>query len=414
MLGAMQTEDKIVRVMTLLESRAGLCPDVLGRGTVERALKHIADEDGTSSSAVTAQLLSGNNDFWKRLIEQVVIPETWFLRHPQAFSCLSEHVRAKYLDTERPIRVLSCPCATGEESYSIAIALIELGMARDRICIDAMDISQVSIDAAKAAVFTSRSLREAASEFILRYAVQQAEIFQIAPEIRSLVHFRAHNIVDGPMNEMAGHYEVIFCRNLLIYLNENARKRLVEKLHLSLTEGGLLFIGSAENDLVSSPHFTKLPHSQAFAYLKKPTTGKQPARRHNSKYVAPADTTVQAPPLNAVPKLEKPLPSFEAVRQLADRGLLENSAKMCQVLLDQNPLDSALHFLLGEISEAARNFEESEKHFERVVYLDPDHYEALMHLSLSRARRGDVKGSQRLRERARRAAEKAEYDPERS
>jgi chemotaxis protein methyltransferase WspC len=102
-----------------------------------------------------------------------------------------------------------------------------------------------------------------------------------------------------------------------------------------------------------------------------------------------------------------PPTALELVRHLADRGLLEQSSEMCRELLLRNPLDPSLHFLLGEISEAAGRSEESEKHFERALYSDPNHYESLIHLSHLRARKGDPKSSEYYLKRARRAALKA-------
>jgi chemotaxis protein methyltransferase WspC len=412
MLVVMRIDDgTIVEILALLEARAGLCPEVLGRSTVQRALTHIAGENGISISTVTAQLLSGDIGRWNNLVEYLVVPETWFLRHPQAFSCLADHVRARYLGSQRAIRILSCPCATGEEAYSIAITLCELGMKGEKIRIDAMDISELAITAARAAIFTSRSLREQGSECILRYADQRPGGFQIGAGIRSLVHFHCHNIIGGPINDMAGHYDVIFCRNLLIYLNDKARHRLVETLRLSLIDEGMVFVGSAENDLISSPHFTKVPHPQAFAYLKHAKSATLPVRESHSKHLRSGKKPIAQPRYSNAPEMEVPgrPPTLQLVRQYADRGLLEESSRICRILLEQNPFDPAVHFLLGEIDEAAGNSQESEKHFERAIYFDPGHYEALMHLSLSRARQGDLAGSERYRDRARRAAERAKH-----
>jgi chemotaxis protein methyltransferase WspC len=401
----------IAEVMALLESRVGLCPEVLGRGTVERALRRLAGENGSSISAVSAQLLSGDAEGWNRLVEYVVVPETWFLRHPQAFTCLADHVRANYLATQRAITILSCPCATGEEAYSIAITLRELGMSGEKVRIDAMDISEFAIAAAKTAIFTPRSLREQGSEVILRYSDRRTGAFQIKADIRALVHFRQHNLMEGPTNDMAARYDVIFCRNLLIYLNERARQQLVETLRLSLIDKGIVFVGSAENDLISSPYFTKVPHAQAFAYLKHAKSTTLPVRKSHPKRRQPSKRPVAQQPHRNTPEVDAPagLPSLQLVRQYADEGLLEESSRMCRVLLEQNPLDPAIHFLLGEIDEAAGNSQESEKHFERAIYFDPEHYQALIHLSLSRARQGDLAGSQRYRDRARRVAERSKH-----
>jgi chemotaxis protein methyltransferase WspC len=395
-------------VMSLLEARLGLCPEVFGRAVVERALKRIAQKDFSATlPAFSGKLASGDYAAWRDVIEQVMVAETWFLRYPQAFACLTQYACSGIWTPQKPLRILSFPCATGEEPYSIGVTLLEAGLDPEQIRIDAFDVCQHSVQRAKCGIFTSNSLRESGSEAILKYATKTSSSFRLSAKVRSLVQFGELNILDDALRQWPHSYDAIFCRNLLIYLTAKARDQIIKDLRLALRDDGLLFVGNAELDLFARAGFSRVSHAHAFVCRK--AWVRRRIATPDFRFAAPASGEEIFRSL-CVPGGDedhmKSAPSLIAARQLADRGLLEESARMCGLLLEEDALNSRVHFLLGEISEAAGREEESQKHFDRALYLDPQHYESLMHMSLACARKGDKERSQSFFERARREDQK--------
>ncbi len=345
---------------------------------------------------------------FQELVEWLVIPETWFFRHREAFNLLRHHIKSEWLPHHRSkmLRVLSLPCSTGEEAYSLAITLLEAGLAPQQFQIDGMDISHQALQKARFATYSHNSFRERDLPAKKRFFHPVPEGGQICQFLRDRVNFSQRNLL-APWLPLPAPYDIIFCRHLLIYLDSPARTQAIELLSRLLCDRGLLFVGAAETSAIVSPRLHHVPFPSAFAFQKgdnqdKPLTAQAPV---SSNVTARIRATVanNVKPGNSFGLL---LPSKSSLladaRQLADRAQFSEATARCWQCLERYPTDEAAHLLLGEIYQAQGECDRAEQCYQKVLYLNPDDDQALTHLALLKESRGDIVGANLIKQRIQR------------
>ncbi|SFV17486.1 CheR family methyltransferase [Pseudoduganella namucuonensis] len=387
------------------------------------------------------------------LVELVVVPESWLFRDAQAFYTAVEFVKARLAASARPVRILSVPCAGGEEPYSMAMALGDAGVAPQCYTIDAYDLSPACVARARAGVYGRNAFRAHDLGFRDRHFTRVGEEdYQISMEIRARVRFSQGNLLTLETGARPNYYDVIFCRNLLIYFDKPTTAAAIARLSALLADDGVLFAGYAEVPSFTQHGYTPLPQRQAFglrkdaepppaAYAALPTPGPAPvAAAVKGKAVAPAPVSKgagltrgpagapgpaapgarpaagaqdgraaarKAAPASAPSSAPSPArPAAGALlsqaRALADRGQDKEAAAACQAALASVPDSAEAYFILGMLSEHARQPVQAEEHWRRCIYLQPDHYDALCHLALLAEQHGDDDAASTLKARAKR------------
>jgi chemotaxis protein methyltransferase WspC len=436
-------------VTQLLSERLGLSAELLGFVVVQRALDLVIGKPGPEDRAERiAHLLQGKGEAWEMLVDEVVVPETWFFRDRKPFQLLASHVTGKWLPANPtgPFRVLCIPCASGEEPYSVAMTLLDAGLEADQIRIDAGEVSERALARARRAVYGRNSFREKPGPFGERYLLRCPQGRRVSEEVAALVRFEKANLLDLSAYRQRAPYNAVFCRNALIYLEDSARREIIASLRDLLHEDGLLFTGHSELMPFLEAGFKQVDYPQSFACRKvapvphaagpagaptsrgatPPETEGLPPRRESSfghcRITAEAAATIHqarqqhriAPaharwPLS-VPQAAAPPPGIEEAGQLADRGELGAASAICQRLLAEGTQDPDVYALLGVISESGSRLEAAEDLFRKALFLDPHHYQSLVHMSLLCERHGDINGSRLYRTRAGRALLQQEGD----
>ena len=418
----------VSEIELLLQSAMGLQVDTIGRSSLERAVHRRMKALNLHEPVAYVQRLKQASAELNELIEEVVIPETWFFRDTQPFEALLQHLADREWQ-RRPdvyLRLLSAPCATGEEPYSLAIALLRAGWSPDRFQIFAMDISTRALARAQKAEYTDHSFRGQDNDFKKRYFTRIGTSFVryvLNRDIRQQVIFQHGNLLDPTFMAGLGLFDILFCRNVLIYLGARAREQAIDTLHRMLAPDGLLLVGHAETALFHDHRFEPAPYPRAFAFYKnnKPLPGRP-------EQAAPAENTGKTtgrrpaaaravPPLAASPRPlprrapAAPRPSailgstppdedlLSRAQQLADQGKLAEAAGLCETFLRQKGPASRAYFLLGVTRDADGDPEEAAKMFRKAVYLQPDHTEALVYLALLAQRAGNRDEAIALRQR---------------
>ncbi|PYJ06965.1 MAG: hypothetical protein DME25_05020 [Verrucomicrobia bacterium] len=200
---------------------------------------------------------------------------TRFFRDREPFAALSRMVVEKWLPTHAlgPLRLLSIPCGCGEEPYSLAMALLDAGLAAHRFCIDAVESNAGALERARRAVYGQDSFGAEDLGFRDRYFERTGEGFVLQAAVRSAVHFYQGNLLDE--DSLAGHasYDFIFCRNLLIDLDRPTQRQALEKIHRLLAPSGALFVGPGEQGLVLEHGLVSATIAMAFAYVNATQAG---------------------------------------------------------------------------------------------------------------------------------------------
>jgi chemotaxis protein methyltransferase WspC len=324
------------------------------------------------------------------------------------------------------LRLLSVGCATGEEPYSMAIAAAHAGWPPDRLVVDAVDRVANRLATAREARYARRSLRSDAPTWSRPWLRVRDDEVTVSPRIVASVRWIKANVLADRDPLTPNRYQVICCRNLLIYLHEKARAQLVERLSAWLASDGLLLVGHAERLREVRGVFTTIPKPKAFAL------------RHPSPEAVSRRPALPPPPAHPPPTLQQfiqsELPtsdpgspprvveaqrhlveedaaaalttrphSLESLQKMADRGDLDEALRGCDAAIEASSPQPALFALKGNVLLGLDQFERARDMFQKALYLDPQHETSLLQLSIIYRRLGDRRQAKQYARRAARA-----------
>jgi chemotaxis protein methyltransferase CheR len=426
-------------------------------------------ERGAEASETTVgdylRRLDASSADLRALAQQLTVSETYFFRNLEQFQAFGEVAlpdRLTARSSTKQLRLLSAGCASGEEPYSLAILMRERMLDPSwNVTIRAVDLSAPVLKKAALGRYSQWSLRET-PEAQRRWFASDGRDFVLDRSICEAVRFDEKNLsLDDPDLWLTGSYDVIFCRNLLMYFVPEAAQRLVARMTRSLAPDGYLFLGHAETLRGLSQDFHLRHTHGTFYYQRKqtlesvdaapaPTLVQEPLAstadagwtstwletvRHASERiqtltedrpaesvgVQPSNGSRKKPELSvALDLLQKErfadalqllheLP--EDVAQDSDALLLRAvllthsgdvaiAEKVCEVLLGFDELNAGAHYVLALCRENARDLKGASDHAQIATYLDPTFAMAHLHLGLMARRAGDQAASHRELERA--------------
>jgi chemotaxis protein methyltransferase CheR len=337
------------------------------------------------------------------LVGELTIGETYFFRQREQFDALRDTVFPELLDrndASRRIRVWSAGCATGAEAYSLGI-LLDLEL-RDRISgwdisILATDINTEFLARAREARFRSWAFRETPEKVKLRCFERDGESWLLKPEFRRRVSFRQHNLANSEdFRELGGPFDLILCRNVMIYFGPELIRKAAAAFYDALTPGGWLVVGHAELNIETFASFSSV-NLDGVTFYRKPLDGltkhmrevrasrnARPRPELRAEPAAPPRPARRRTPLPppVSPVRSAPIPDVGQVRLLADRGEWSAAAVLGRDLVGAEPLNAPAHFTLGLILEHTTSCEEAERSLRRAIYLDRGFALAHYHLGL--------------------------------
>jgi chemotaxis protein methyltransferase CheR len=206
-----------------------------------------------------------------RLPALVTNNETYFFRETRQFEVLVEHIlpERRAAAPGRPLRLLSAGCSSGEEPYSLAIALHNAGLAPGRAWeIDACDLNPERIARAREAIYDETSLRTCDAEARRRYFTVEGRRYRLKERYRAGLRFFQSNLLAPGFALERGAYDAILCRNLLIYFGDSAFEQLIELFARSLLPGGYLFLGHSESLFDRTTEFVPVIVGGSVVYRK--------------------------------------------------------------------------------------------------------------------------------------------------
>jgi two-component system CheB/CheR fusion protein len=272
------TEDESARLAPIfqrLRSAYGVDFTHYKRTTITRRIERRMMLQRIESLDEYAALIDRDPGEVAALYQDFLIRVTEFFRDPASFDALRQYVfpaLSEGRSTKQPIRIWVPGCATGEEVYSVAIALLEyLGdrLPTPRIQIFGTDVSDPALQRARAGVYHPNLLHEVSSERLERFFVRHNSEYRIVKEVREMCLFARHDVTsDPPFSRL----DLISCRNLLIYLDEVAQRRVLRTFHYALRPEGMLFFGPAES-VALSPGLFEQADSRSRVFRRTPNTG---------------------------------------------------------------------------------------------------------------------------------------------
>jgi len=403
----------------LLKQTMGLDVASVGPALIERAVQTRMEALGLLDQNAYFLSLHGDAAELQELIELVIVPETWFFRDREAIIAVATMARELMMSTpERPIRILSLPCSTGEEPYSIAMGMLEAGMPAARFQIDAIDICNRSLAFATAGIYGRNSFRGKLLAYRDRFFTPQEAHYVLDDAVKKQVRFRYGNLFAADFLALEAPYDFVFCRNVLIYFDRPMQEQAVLVLERLLKEDGAIFVGPAEAGLMLRNTLESAAIPLAFAFRKKrakvkpanvaraslpPLRTAPPAMAH--KTAAVRAPVVRKPVVAAVPPQKNTASQLQQALQLADQGRLNEAADLCAAHLKEHGPSADAFYLQGLISDARGDSAAAIQQYRKAIYLQPAHQEALGHLAALMEMQGDHSGAERIMRRAQRLKE---------
>ncbi len=321
------------KVVILLRSKTGHDFSMYKKNTVYRRIERRMGIHQIVRIAAYVRYLQENPQEVELLFRELLIGVTNFFRDPAAWAHLQEEAIPALLaahPTGRVLRAWSAGCSTGEEAYTLAIAFKEAltkvkPKAGFTLQIFATDLDQDAIDKARQGVYPANIAADVSAERLQRFFVKEGNGYRVGKEIREMVTFATQNVImDPPFTKV----DILICRNLLIYLTPELQKKLLPLFHYSLSPGGVLFLGSAEN--VSA-------HTDLFAPLNLKA---RLFRRRDS--VLPAEPVVFpasfVSALPGAPKESTKLKPAANLQSLADQVLLQHFSPPAVLVNDKGDI----------------------------------------------------------------------------
>ena len=375
----------------LLSQRTGLNAGSLGLNVIERAAGRISESQGKSLTELLSDCRAQPDSF-HNLLAAVMVPESWFFRDRELFSELALFCRRIADTKKRPVRLLSAPCAHGEEPYSMVLALISAGLSPEQVEVVALDIVPEFIEIAKVGIYSSHAFRSDLLPWEQRFFSAVPGGLRIDPAITSRVTFKCLNLVESELEHL-GRFDVIFCRNMLIYLDRPSQDLVIRKLLSILDVEGVLALTPAEAILAANHNVEPALSGRVDVFKSRRSQGAvvgAPVKlteqeRKGSPYLPEAREQVGAEE-----------DSLELAHREANSGRVRAALDVLGRLLRAEPENAGALLMEGVLRELQGDLDSARASYRRVLYLEPNNAEGRMHLASLEQRVGNVARAHRL------------------
>jgi len=435
------TDMELSMVCEVIASRMGLYFPVERWIMLRRNLVLAARELGFQNiNGFIQWLLSSelNKDQIMILASHLTISETYFWREPQVFTALTDFILPELIKSkkkgEKSIRIWSAGCSTGEEPYSIAIALQKtIQKIEDwNITILATDINPKAISKAVSGIYGTYSFRNSPAWLKSRYFRNKEDRqFEIIPEIKQMVTFTCLSLVEMSAISNASTMDIIFCRNVLMYFTSEWVTKISQNLFKTLSEDGWFVVSSSELSSYVFPQFTPVNFPGAILYRKGKNGSKYSCNipsdeipeplpdiaffdhRNEMKVVAKEDLQPSSSvafidrrdKVKVVAK-EEPQPQLKTredilnenkilIRLLADQGHLEEALSLCDEAIASEKLIPGLYLLRASILQELDKSSEAIASLRKAINIDPDYIMGYFTLGNLFIRQGNNKNAER-------------------
>lgn len=228
---------------------------------MKRRLTTLRMKKGYSTFASFFEAMTKDKELFYEFLDRMTINVSEFWRNPNRWEVLEQKFLPDMLRKSRKVKCWSAACSTGEEPYTLAMILAELN-AQDSVVL-ATDIDEGALEKAKKAVYSDRSVRDVPAKYLQKYYRQENLTYHIADSLRKSIRFQKQNLL---VDTFDTGFDLIVCRNVMIYFTEEAKHLLYHKFANALKPGGILFVGSTEQ--IFSPAQYGLESAETFFYRK--------------------------------------------------------------------------------------------------------------------------------------------------
>jgi len=440
---SMATIGEVDRFRTAIEGRLGLRFEDDKTEWLAEVLQERLQRRRMDGDSYLHRLAEGRDiEEWRALGSALTVSESYFFRHREQFEAFAEAALPARLAArarERRLAVLSAGCASGEEPYTLAMLLRQAATAGWQVELTAVDLNPAMIERAQRGRYTAWALRETDAAMRGRWFQPVGTEYQLDAAIRDAVRFDVANLVADDLWRPA-HYDIVFCRNVLMYFAPEQARRVVGHIARALAPGGYLFMGHAETLRGLSREFQLCHTHRSFyyrlgfaeaaetrAFPREPeferglhwmenierASERVRALVTRARSAVPAKRNWDAGPARELMRQERYADALEHLRALPmsaqqdgellrlramlllHAGWLSEAQSVCRELLAHDRCDAAAHFVLGLCHEGAEEIVDAMTHHRAATHCDPAFAMPHLHLGLLARRMGDIDDARR-------------------
>lgn len=390
------SENRNKSVIPLAESRA----HKLGLNSVELYLDLFG----------AGKLLDEEYRFWAT---ELTINETYFFRDDGQWEAIREKVIPDIIRANAPskvFRAISLGCSSGEEPYTLAMILQYYfrGLPGWQVAIDATDIKEELLEKAIEGKFSERSVKGIPREIADRYIRGSMNTYTITDDIKSMVNFHYHNILDLPNKLRQKKYDLIFCRNVIIYFSKEVAIRVIQNMLSLLPETGYLALGHSEGHLTGSLDLEPVFTHASVLYRKRKAdryraqtefdvwSGLKRSTKYVSESVKKESSAQRAHSTSVEFPIQFPDALVDDAQQLIEKHDYVAAKQKLEKAVQQLPLYTPAHYLLGMLYQILQETEKAIKQFERVIHLDPNNILGYLQCAMLYQQKGKLEEAEKL------------------
>lgn len=278
--GVKISDDEFVQLRDFIYEKTGIFVDIKRKYLFESRFSKRLNELGLPSFADYIKFLkfdSRKSQELGKLFEMVTTNETSFCRDMKQLDAFQTNVLKEKIEEQRKagkleLNIWSAGCSSGEEPYTLSILLHEalrMELAKWRIRITAVDLSQAMIEKAKKGVYQDYAFKTTPAAIKSRYFSKAPDGWKVKPTVAKLVHFQQMNLNDKIALKRVARSHIVFCRNVIIYFDQDMKQRVVSSFYDNLLPGGYLMLGHSETLHKISKTFKPIYHPGTIAYKKE-------------------------------------------------------------------------------------------------------------------------------------------------
>jgi chemotaxis protein methyltransferase CheR len=252
-----------IKFIEQINRKTGINLSLYKEAQMKRRLTSLYEKKGFTTFDNFYKALDLDRDLLNEFLDRMTINVSEFYRNAKRWEVLQNKIFPKLLETNKTLKIWSAACSTGEEPYTIAMVLSK-HIPLSRISILATDLDENAIQKAKLGVYPERSLAEVPEDSKTKFFEQQESFYKVKDEVKKTVTFRKHNLLKDTYES---DFDLIVCRNVMIYFTEEAKDQIYTNFGHSLKKGGILFVGSTEQ--IFNPNRYGLESEDTFFYRKK-------------------------------------------------------------------------------------------------------------------------------------------------
>ncbi len=403
-------------------------PTLLQRMSAQTGIR-LEEADLQRVQVAVARLDPADAD--RRHLAAALIPlESYFFRDAGQMALLKERLlperiraRASVSQSTRSLRIWSAGCSTGEEPYSLAMLAATLLPPGWQASIVASDINREALARAAAGIYDEWSFRGVPDSVRRQHFIKVRDGWEIAPALRAMVQFVEDDLFGTPAPALlCGDFDLVVCRNLLMYYRDEALLSAVDRLARALAPDGFLLVG--HNELSSHRHalLARLAFPESAVYCRATATAPMAAKVPTAAVRTAAQRSPairSTPAMGSAPAAHPPVPAAPPPKVedellsawlLADRGELTRAAASCEQLVLRMPLAAGPYYLQSHLAQETGDWKRAHALLDRVLYLDPHCVMAYFDLAALCSIEGDAGRAQRLRKTAIALLEKLPLD----